>query len=65
MKHLWSEIYQLCLSILSTSINLIYSNTRDIVLNLEQNLRNPVVNEKQAENSSIALNYLTAPENAK
>lgn len=64
IKCLWVEIYQMCLSILSTSINLIYSNTKDILVNLETNLSS-VINEKQAENSSISLNYLTAPENAK
>ena len=54
----------MCLSILSTSINLIYSNIKDVVLNLESNLNN-ITDEKQAENSSISLNYLTASENAK
>lgn len=34
IKSLWGEIYQMCLSILSTSINLIYSNVGDIVRNL-------------------------------
>jgi hypothetical protein len=64
IKSLWVEIYQMCLNILSTSINLIYSDIKEIVLNLESNLKS-IENEKQAENSSIALNYLAAPENAK
>ena len=36
MTNLWSEIYQICLKILSTSINLIYSNTTQIVINLKE-----------------------------
>lgn len=64
IKGLWNEIYQMSLNILSTSINLIYSNISDIVQSLETNLSN-IVNEKQAENSSISLNYLTSSENAK
>lgn len=58
IRALWSEIYKMCLNILSTSINLIYSNTTDIVASLESNLRD-IGNEKQAENSSISINYLT------
>lgn len=45
IKCLWVEIYQMCLSILSTSINLIYSNIKDVVLHLESNLNN-ITNEK-------------------
>ena len=57
MRALWSEIYQLCLNILSTSINLIYSNTGEIVKSLLANLTE-LGNEKQAENSSISISYL-------
>jgi hypothetical protein len=64
IKALWGEIYQMSLSILSTSINLIYSNIGDIVTSLESNLGD-IENEKQAENSSISLNYLSTSENAK
>lgn len=35
MKSLWHEIYQLCLNILSTSINLIYSDNKQIIQNLQ------------------------------
>ena len=35
MKSLWSEIYQMCLNILSSSINLIYSGNKEIISNLE------------------------------
>jgi len=52
------------LNILSTSINLIYSNINDIVTTLHQTLGS-IENEKQAENSSISLNYLSTSENAK
>jgi hypothetical protein len=38
IKSLWEEIYQICLSILSTSINLIYSDIKDVVSTLEGNL---------------------------
>lgn len=31
IKTLWSEIYQICLNILSTSINLIYPNNKEII----------------------------------
>jgi hypothetical protein len=31
MKSLWQEIYQLCLNILSTSINLIYADNKQII----------------------------------
>ena len=54
----------MCLKILSTSINLIYANNKDILANLEGSLKN-IENEKHAENSSISLNYLSAPENSK
>jgi hypothetical protein len=52
------------LSILSTSINLIYSNINDIVVSLESTLGS-LVNEKQADNYSISLNYISTSENAK
>jgi hypothetical protein len=40
MKGLWQEIYKMCLNILSTSINLIYSDNKEIIANLEQSLKN-------------------------
>jgi hypothetical protein len=57
----------MCLDILSSSINLIYSDIKDVLVNLEESLRdsNKMKNAKQAENSSISLNYLAQPENAK
>lgn len=64
IKALWAEIYQMSLSILSTSINLIYSDITDVARNLEETLAK-LENEKQAENSSISLNYLTQSENMK
>lgn len=54
----------MCLDILSSSINLIYSDIKDVVVNLEENLKN-MKDEKQAENSSISLSYLAQPENSK
>lgn len=54
----------MCLSILSSSINLIFSDIKDIAQSLADNLKN-ITDEKQAENSSISLNYLSQPENAK
>ena len=54
----------MCLDILSSSINLIYSDIKDVVVNLDENLKN-IKDEKQAENSSISLNYLAQPENTK
>ena len=45
MKTIWSEMYQICLSILSTSINLIYSDNKEIIKNLDSSLRE-VQNEK-------------------
>lgn len=66
IRALWVEIYQMSLSILSTSINLIYSNINDIVVSLESTLGSASEhNDKQAENSSISLNYLSSSENAK
>jgi hypothetical protein len=38
LKMLWQEIYQLCLSILSSSINLIYSENKEIIQNLVKQL---------------------------
>lgn len=64
IKKLWDEIYQMCLNILSTSINLIYSNVYEIAKSLIVHLKN-TENQKQAENDSISLNYLTVSENAK
>jgi hypothetical protein len=64
MKMLWQEIYQMCLNILSTSINLIYADTKEIITNLSHQLKE-IQNEKQAENCSISLNYLSMPENSK
>lgn len=57
IRALWAEIYQMCLNILSTSINLIYSNTSEIVASLQEGLAD-ISNEKQAANSSISINYL-------
>jgi hypothetical protein len=31
IKSLWQEIYQICLNILSSSINLIYADTKEII----------------------------------
>ncbi len=66
-KNLWVEISSMCLDILSSSINLIYSDIKDVLVNLEESLRdsNKMKNAKEAENSSISLNYLAQPENAK
>ncbi|CDW73494.1 UNKNOWN [Stylonychia lemnae] len=64
MKSLWQEIYQLCLNILSTSINLIYADNKQIIQTLLQSQKD-ISNQKQAENSSISLNYLSVPENSK
>jgi hypothetical protein len=55
IEKLWQEIYQMCLNILSSSINLIYSNITDIAKSLKLD---SIENEKQAENCSISLNYL-------
>ena len=55
LEKLWHEIYQMCLNILSSSINLIYSNITDIAKSIKFE---DITNEKQAENSSISLNYL-------
>ncbi len=63
-KKLWIEISSMCLDILSSSINLIYSDIKDVLVNLEENLKN-MKDEKQAENSSISLSYLAQSENAK
>jgi len=49
---------------LSTSINLIYADNKQIISNLQANMKD-VSNQKQAVNSSISLNYLSMPENAK
>lgn len=46
MRALWAEIYQMCLSILSTSINLIYSNTGEIVQSIIASL-SELGNQKQ------------------
>lgn len=54
----------MCLSILSSSINLIYSDIKDIAQSLADNLKS-ITDDKQAANSSISLNYLSLPENAK
>jgi hypothetical protein len=39
-KKLWIEISSMCLDILSSSINLIYSDIKDVLVNLEENLKN-------------------------
>ena len=39
LESLWQEIYQLCLNILSTSINLIYADNKQIIQNLSSNLK--------------------------
>ena len=61
---LWNEIAKICLDILSSSISLIYSDTRAVAINLESNLKN-MINEKQADNNTIAMNYLSLAENIK
>jgi hypothetical protein len=62
IEKLWKEIYYMCLNILSSSINLIYSNITDVARSLKFEV---ITDEKQAENSSISLNYLAQSENAK
>ena len=64
MKFLWQEIYKLCLSILSTSINLIYSDNKEIIKNLSHLLKD-ISNEKEEENCGISLNYLSIPDTCK
>lgn len=38
MKKLWQQVYQLCLDILASSINMTYTDTKDILVNLKKNL---------------------------
>jgi hypothetical protein len=38
-KNLWVQISSICLDIMSSSINLIYSDIRDVIINLEESLR--------------------------
>ena len=64
MVSLWNEIYSICLKILSTSINLIYSDTKEILMNLSTSLES-IKNDKQAQNCSISLSFLSLNENAK
>jgi len=64
MRSLWQEIYQICLNILSTSINLIYADNKQIIQSLQSNMQD-VSDQKQAVNSSISLNFLSVQENAK
>ena len=54
----------MCLDIMSSSINLIYSDIKHVLSYLEENLKN-LKDEKQAENSTISLNYLAQTENIK
>lgn len=54
----------MCLNILSSSINLIYSDNSQIISNLDHSLQH-ISNEKQAENSSISLRYLSQSDNCK
>ncbi|CDW82480.1 hect e3 ubiquitin [Stylonychia lemnae] len=61
MKTLWQEIYQLCQSILSSSINLIYQDNSDLISTLNKTL-SELNNEKQAENCVILLGYLCRKE---
>ena len=49
------------LKILSTSINLIYSNNFEIVQALQKQLDN-VDDDKTARNSAVSLNYLSLPD---
>jgi formiminotetrahydrofolate cyclodeaminase len=49
---------------MSSSINLIYSDINHVLSNLDENLKS-LKDEKQAENSSISLNYLAQTENTK
>jgi len=64
MKTLWQQIHKMCLNILSTSINLIYADNKEIIHNLIKQLGD-LKQDKQAENASISLNYLSRPENTK
>ncbi len=54
----------MCLDIMSSSINLIYSDIKHVLSYLEENLKN-LKDEKQAENSIISLNYLAQTDNIK
>jgi len=65
IKALWNEIYSICLKILSNSMSLIYADNKEILINLTKNLEVATTDVKQAENSTISLNYLSTSENIK
>jgi len=62
IKSLWAEIYTSCQDILANSMDLIYSETKEIVSTLDETLHN-LTNEKQEENASFGLRYLSKPHN--
>ena len=49
---------------MQTSINLLYSDHKDIIKNLINSMKDSD-NEKQNQISSISLNFLSLPENLK
>lgn len=63
VRELWNQIHLTCVKILQNSINMIFKDTKDVIENLQNNLGESLSDHKKAENSSIALNYLSSREN--
>ena len=64
MRALWTNIKQQCVNIMVISINLLYSNSDQIVQTLYTQMVK-VSNPNAGENCSIYLNYLSVAENSK
>lgn len=65
IKDLWDNIYKLCLKILQSSLNLIYSSNQEILSYLGQTLTQSLSNLKKAEESTLLLTYLSQFDNLK
>jgi hypothetical protein len=56
----WKEIYAECQKIMSNSMDLIYSDTSEILKQLNEKLGN-LQNEKEEEIASFSLKYISLP----
>jgi (p)ppGpp synthase/HD superfamily hydrolase len=60
----WKDIYAQCQTIMSNSLDLIYSDTSEIITSLNEKLGN-LQNEKEEEIASFSLKYISLPQNTK
>lgn len=65
LQTLWDEIYQLSLKIKGASMNIMYSDIKQVLADLENSLSKAITEEKQENISIVLLEYLSSEEHIK